>query len=44
VKKFNLSASYAGAGEVRAAVEKAMTTLDTAELAQIREIALDRYY
>jgi tripartite-type tricarboxylate transporter receptor subunit TctC len=44
VKKFNLSASYAGAAEVRAAVEKAMTTLDTAELAQIREIALDRYY
>jgi tripartite-type tricarboxylate transporter receptor subunit TctC len=44
VKRFNLSASYAGADEVRAAVEKAMTTLSPAELAEIREIALDRYY
>ncbi len=44
VKRFNLSPNYADAGEVRAAVEKAMTTLGPAELKEIREIALDRYY
>ena len=43
-KKLSLSANYAGADEVRATVEKAMTMLDKAGLAEIRQIALDRYY
>jgi tripartite-type tricarboxylate transporter receptor subunit TctC len=36
--------SHAGADEVRATVEQAMTLLDKAGLAEIRQIALDRYY
>jgi tripartite-type tricarboxylate transporter receptor subunit TctC len=44
VTKFKLTASYAGAGEVVAAVERAMTTLDKTGLAEVRNIALDRYY
>jgi tripartite-type tricarboxylate transporter receptor subunit TctC len=44
VKKLNLSANHAGADEVRATVEHAMTMLDKAELAEIRHIALERYY
>ena len=43
-KKLSLSANYAGADEVRATVEQAMTMLDKAGLAEIRQIALDRYY
>ena len=44
VKKFNLSANYASAEDVRATVEKAMTTLDEKGLAEMRDIVLDRYY
>ena len=44
VKKLSLSANHAGADEVRATVEQAMTLLDKAGLAEIRQIALDRYY
>jgi len=43
-KKLSLSANHAGADEVRATVEQAMTMLDKAGLAEIRQIALDRYY
>jgi tripartite-type tricarboxylate transporter receptor subunit TctC len=43
-RKLNLSASHAGAEEVRATVEQAMTMLDKAGLAEIRQIALERYY
>jgi tripartite-type tricarboxylate transporter receptor subunit TctC len=44
VKRLSLSANHAGADEVRAAVEQAMTTLDKAGLAEMRAIALERYY
>jgi tripartite-type tricarboxylate transporter receptor subunit TctC len=44
VRKLNLSASHVGAEEVRATVEQAMTMLDKAGLAEIRQIALGRYY
>src|SRR5262245_24816799 len=44
VKKVNLAAAYASAEEVRAGVEKAMTTLDEKGLAEMKEIALERYY
>lgn len=44
VKKYNLSPSYASADQVRAAVEQAMTMLDEAGIAEVRQIALDRYY
>jgi len=44
VKRLNLSANHAGADEVRAMVERAMTTLDGAGLAEMRKIALERYY
>ena len=43
-RKLNLSASHAGAEEVRAAIERAMTTLDRTGLAELRTIALERYY
>ena len=43
-KRLSLSANHAGADEVRATVEQAMTLLDKAGLAEIRQIALDRYY
>ena len=43
-KKLSLSANHAGADEVRATVEQAMTLLDKAGIAEIRHIALDRYY
>jgi hypothetical protein len=43
-RKLSLSASHAGAEEVRATVEQAMTMLDKAGLAEIRQIALERYY
>jgi len=39
IRKVNLAAGFAGADEVRAAVEKAMTTLDEKGLAEMREIA-----
>jgi tripartite-type tricarboxylate transporter receptor subunit TctC len=41
-KKLSLSANHAGADEVRATVEQAMTLLDKAGLAEIRQIALER--
>jgi tripartite-type tricarboxylate transporter receptor subunit TctC len=44
IKRFNLSAKHAGGEEVRAAVEQALTTLDQADLVQVRDIALQRYY
>src|SRR5262249_11306787 len=44
VKRLNLSANHASAGEVRAAVEQAMTMLDPAGLAEARQIVLERYY
>jgi tripartite-type tricarboxylate transporter receptor subunit TctC len=44
IKRLKLSASYASADAVRAAVEQAMTTLDAAALAELRDIALNRYY
>ena len=44
VKKLGLSANHAGADEVGAAIEQAMTTLDQAGLAEVRNVALERYY
>jgi tripartite-type tricarboxylate transporter receptor subunit TctC len=44
VQKVNLAAGYASAEEVQATVERAMTTLDEKGLAEMREIALERYY
>ena len=42
--KVNLAASYLSADEVQASVEKAMTTLDAKGLADMKDIALNRYY
>jgi tripartite-type tricarboxylate transporter receptor subunit TctC len=44
VKALGLSAHHAGADEVRATIEQAMTALDQAGLAEVRHIALERYY
>jgi tripartite-type tricarboxylate transporter receptor subunit TctC len=44
VQKLNLAAGYASADDVRETVERAMTTLDEKGLAEMRDIALDRYY
>jgi tripartite-type tricarboxylate transporter receptor subunit TctC len=44
VQKVNLAAGYASAEEVQATVEGAMTTLDEKGLAEMRDIALERYY
>jgi putative tricarboxylic transport membrane protein len=44
MKKLNLAAGYLSAEEVKATVEKAMTTLDDKGLAEMKEIALNRYY
>jgi tripartite-type tricarboxylate transporter receptor subunit TctC len=44
VKRVSLSASYASAADVATAIEQAMNTLDQSGLAEIREIALNRYY
>jgi tripartite-type tricarboxylate transporter receptor subunit TctC len=44
VKKLNLSAGYASAEQVRATVESAMTSFDEKGLAEVKEIALKRYY
>ncbi len=42
--KVNLAAGYLSADDVQAAVEKAMTTLDAKGLADMKDIALNRYY
>ena len=42
--KVNLAASYLSADDVQASVEKAMTTLDAKGLADMKDIALTRYY
>jgi tripartite-type tricarboxylate transporter receptor subunit TctC len=44
MKKLNLAAGYLSADGVQAAVEKAMTTLDDKGLADMKDIALNRYY
>jgi tripartite-type tricarboxylate transporter receptor subunit TctC len=44
VQKVNLAAGYASAEDVQATVERAMTTLDDKGLAEMKEIALERYY
>jgi tripartite-type tricarboxylate transporter receptor subunit TctC len=44
VRKLGLSANHAGADEVRATIEQAMSTLDQAALAEVRNITLERYY
>ena len=44
MKKVNLSANYLSAEGVQALVEKAMTTLDAKGLAEMKDIALNRYY
>jgi len=44
IKKVNLAAGYASAAEVKEMVERAMTTLDEQGLAEMKQIALDRYY
>jgi tripartite-type tricarboxylate transporter receptor subunit TctC len=44
MKKVNLAAGYLSADDVQAAVEKAMTTLDAKGLADMKDIALNRYY
>jgi tripartite-type tricarboxylate transporter receptor subunit TctC len=44
MKKFKLSAGFADAKTVEATVERAMTTLDEKGLAEMKEIALNRYY
>ena len=44
MNKVNLAAGYLSADEVQASVEKAMTTLDAKGLAEMKDIALNRYY
>jgi tripartite-type tricarboxylate transporter receptor subunit TctC len=44
VKRLSLSVNYASANEVRASVEQAMETLDKAGVAEVRDVALNRYY
>jgi tripartite-type tricarboxylate transporter receptor subunit TctC len=44
MKKVNLAAAYLGAEAVEASVERAMTTLDAKGLAEMKDIALNRYY
>src|SRR4051794_17886171 len=44
VQKLNLAAGYASAEDVRQTVERAMTTLDDKDLAEMKDIALERYY
>jgi tripartite-type tricarboxylate transporter receptor subunit TctC len=44
MKKHKLSAGFADAKTVEATVERAMTTLDAKGLAEIKDIALNRYY
>jgi hypothetical protein len=40
----NLAAGYASAEDVGQTVERAMTTLDDKGLAEMKDIALERYY
>ena len=42
--KVNLAASYLSAEDLQALVERAMTTLDARGLADMKDIALNRYY
>lgn len=44
MKKLNLSAGYLSAKQVETTVARAMTTLDAKGLAEMKEIALNRYY
>jgi tripartite-type tricarboxylate transporter receptor subunit TctC len=44
MNKVNLAASYLSADDVQASIEKAMTTLDAQGLADLKDIALNRYY
>lgn len=44
MRKFRLSAGFADAAAVQATVERALTTLDGKGLADLKEIALNRYY
>jgi tripartite-type tricarboxylate transporter receptor subunit TctC len=44
IKKYSMSANYAGADEIDASVKQAMTTLDDKGIAEVRDIALERYY
>jgi tripartite-type tricarboxylate transporter receptor subunit TctC len=44
VQKLNLAAGYASAEDVRETVERAMTTLDEKGIAEMKDIALERYY
>ena len=44
MKKFKLSAGFADAKTVEATVERALTTLDDKGLAEMKDIALNRYY
>ncbi len=44
VKRLSLSANYASADEITATVEHAMTALDKPALAEVRKVALERYY
>lgn len=43
-RRVSLSANYASAEEVSATVEHVMTMLDQAGLAEVRNVALERYY
>jgi tripartite-type tricarboxylate transporter receptor subunit TctC len=42
--KVSLAASYLSAADLQASVERAMTTLDAGGLAEMKDIALNRYY
>lgn len=44
MRKVRLSTSYADAATVQATVERAMTTLDPKGLAELKDIALNRFY
>ena len=44
VRKFNLSANYASSDEVKQTIDQAMGTLDEKGLAEMRDIALERFY
>ena len=44
ITKVNLAAGFASAEDVRKTVEQAMTTLDEKGLAELKDIALERYY
>jgi hypothetical protein len=44
MKKHRLSAGFADARTLEATVERALTTLDAKGLAELKDIALNRYY